>query len=208
MKKITKLTVLLIGGITAVSFLTNSFFTDSESSTGNQFVASNYYSPPSLMITEVFYNPPGPAGTEIGAEWIEVYNTTDSVIDFQNWSIVTISGTASFNSSAPIQPHTFAILAHNQNVRTTWGLPVTTNVIVATSWVQQLLNPGDAVELKNPSAVTIDGMSYGTITTIFNPSAGPLAENHSLERLVLTVDTDTAADWVDNASPTPDAPHP
>ncbi len=64
------------------------------------------------------------------------------------------------------------------------------------------------MELKNPSAVIVDAMSYGTNTTVFNPSAGPLAEHHSLERLVLTVDTDTASDWVDNASPTPDAPHP
>lgn len=207
MKKLSKLAFILISGTAAVTIAANSFYTNTESSNGNTLQAGEYSSGlPPLMITEVYYDPP--VASEITREWIEIYNTTDNTIDFQNWSFTTAGWTGTFNSSVSIPSHRFAILAHNENIRSTWGLPASTIIIVSTSWPGTLSNTGDKLELKNPSATTIDAMSYGTNTTIFNPSAGPLAEAHSLERLVLTVDTDTAADWVDNSSPTPDAPHP
>ena len=51
--------------------------------------------------------------------------------------------------------------------------------------------------------MVIDQMSYGTDTTAFDPACPGVKEGHSLERSPANVDTDTAADWIDQEFPNP-----
>ena len=59
----------------------------------------------------------------------------------------------------------------------------------------------DEVYLKNASSLIIDSMSYGNVTTIFPTPPGAPAANQSLARSPNGTDTDTAADWVIDTSP-------
>ncbi|MDH7475587.1 MAG: lamin tail domain-containing protein [Anaerolineae bacterium] len=66
-----------------------------------------------------------------------------------------------------------------------------------------LSNSGDRLVLRDGSGSEIDALSWGSDTTVFNPAAPDVAEGHSLERDPANADTDSASDFVDQATPAP-----
>jgi hypothetical protein len=80
------------------------------------------------------------------------------------------------------------------------------NLVKYSAWATGsigLSNTGDEVLLLDGGDLLLDALSWGSSTWAFDPAAPDVAAGHSLERVPSEVDTDTAADWVEQASPDP-----
>ena len=205
--------VVLIGAAVKIG-ATTPFFSDTETSTNNALSVADSFGPPianHLVINEVYYDPDSshkhPASAdERDFEWIEIYNPTGSIVNLKNWKIVDNSATerSISTSNRDLGPGEFAILAKAANVFTLWSIPTSAiKIPIGERFGNGLANDGDRVILKDPNGTIIDQMSYGTDTTVLNPTVPGIAEGHSLERDPDGVDTDTAADFVDRSLPTP-----
>jgi hypothetical protein len=64
-------------------------------------------------------------------------------------------------------------------------------------------NDGDALRLVAPNGTVADAVSWGADSSALYPSIDDAPEGHSLERRTPGVDTNTAADFVANARPSP-----
>lgn len=150
-------------------------------------------SPTHLIINEVFVD-----GNE-KKEWVELYNSTPSSINVSGWKIEDNYSTDTFPTVSPIPANGYAvIIPHNSNVN---GIPTEAITIeLGDNYIGNgLADTGDRLTLKNASDATIDNMSYGTDTTIFNLAAP--GNNKSLARNPNGTDTNTAGDWNRNATP-------
>lgn len=199
MKKILVTTICLFSFLSILTARSGSYFTDNELS--HNTVETKGL--PILMITEVMYYPLK------GNEWVEIYNTSDNEINFKDWMLSDNSYTTVFhsNSDLPIAPHSFVILSHDESIKNRYDIPDGTLIITSTNWNIALHNDNDKLFLKNPQGEILDGMSYGMTKNPFDPACPDVAKGHTLERLILTIDTDTAADWVDNPNPSPGLPY-
>ena len=66
-----------------------------------------------------------------------------------------------------------------------------------------LANKGDHLLLRDSSGKLADGVSWGDDETVLSPSVAVVPPGHSIERSPPGRDTDAAADFVDNANPSP-----
>jgi hypothetical protein len=66
-----------------------------------------------------------------------------------------------------------------------------------------LANEGDRLLLLDEEGRSVDALSYGLDHEFFEPPALAVPPGHSLERFPSDRDTDTAADFRDNAHPSP-----
>src|SRR5580704_16125556 len=48
------------------------------------FLCSVYVAHAQIVITEIMYDP---SGSDVGAEWIEIYNASNSPIDLTKWKV-------------------------------------------------------------------------------------------------------------------------
>lgn len=160
-----------------------------------------------LIITEVYYDTASTTAESDGPnEWIEIYNGTGATVDLTGWSVWDSATSSSDILGTTTLPHGgFLIITASSTTAGFWSIPATTTVIVLPNSIGSngLSNNGDAVFLKNNSGVVIDSMSYATNTDVFDPAAVDVVDGHSLKRSSLSVDTNTAADWVDSTSPNP-----
>lgn len=159
-----------------------------------------------LLITEVLYDVAAPAqGVETTNEWVEIHNGTDASIDLTGYTL------ADNTSSDPIPAGTilpaggFLIVTPGADTAALWSVPAEAMVVVLAGPIGNGLAGNDNVRLLNPSAVVIDGVSWGTNIDPLNPGAAGVAEGNSLARTPITADTNTAADWAEDATPTPGA---
>ncbi|MDD3661518.1 MAG: lamin tail domain-containing protein [Candidatus Dojkabacteria bacterium] len=160
-------------------------------------------SSPSILITELFYDP---IGADSGNEWIELYNPTDQPVNLKDWYIEAAGTTFvhrySF-SSYFLYPHTYLLI----------GEPAVTSAhLIASSLSFQ--NGGtetDGVRLVDQSGITMDTVLYDSPNTNQLPDnsgntgsilASDIPEGHSLSRTNLEP-SETQADFVDTAEPTP-----
>jgi hypothetical protein len=84
--------------------------------------------------------------------------------------------------------------------------PAVPDMIEYTQWATgtiQLGNAEDEVLLLDGGDNLVDAVSWGTSTWAFDPAVGDVLAGHSIERVPADVDTDTNADWVDQAVPDP-----
>lgn len=176
-------------------------------------ITVNPLPPPELdhvVISEVYYDVLTPTrGTGDPAnEWVELYNDSDSPIDISGWTIgdAATPQTDTLPALSVIPANGFLLIVASSTTAGFWsdtipaGVPI---VHIAGSALGSGFNQsGDAVYLRN-GGITIDALSYGDETSVFDPSAPDVADGHSLRRDNLTTDTDTAEDFEDLASPTP-----
>lgn len=205
MKKILKLGVFTISLLSLVIIRSGAYYSDAEESYDNCFVFEEPEPPLELhlMISEVYYDHPG-IQQEKYKEWIELYNATSSPININNWDIRDNDDTINL-PNATIPAYSYAVLLRNSNDYT---FPGGIQKIYLSSWFDtDLSNSGDRLRLRDVGNNVIDTMSYGNDTTYFNPAAPDVSSGHSLERTSVVVDTDTAADWVDQDTPTPGGPY-
>jgi hypothetical protein len=171
-----------------------------------------------LMITEIFYKP------ETGnVEWIEIFNPTGDTANLADYKVgdeETLGsgeGMLQFPPGAQLGVGGTAVIAANAvTFQTVYGFapdyefsdsgsPVP-DMIKYTAWAAGSINlsdAGDEVLLLNIFDNLSDAVSWGSSNWAFNPDLTPVADGHSNERLSVFYDTDTAADWIDQPSPTP-----
>ena len=156
-----------------------------------------------LVVSEVYYLPDTAHGGKPEYQWIEIFNPTSVAVDVSRWTLQMASSSQLVRASTTIAAKGYAIFAATTSVRTLWNLPTTTPLITFASPFTGLLPNGDHIYLVNTSSTTVDTVSYGRDTKAFSPPVPSVIAGHSIIRKNLVLDTDTAADWVDTATPNP-----
>ncbi len=158
--------------------------------------------PSEVVINEVEYDSIQ-SGTDTVYEWFELYNTTDSPITLSSW---TISDAREIDSipNLTIEAHDFAIVAASENFAENYN-PAGLNIVYIddSSIGNGLGNTGDRLILKDNNGNTIDALSYGSDTVVLNPAIHGVGAGHSIERCPAGLDTNSATDFIDEATPTP-----
>lgn len=166
----------------------------------------------SVVISEVYYDVASDRG-EIDDEWVELFNTGDTVVDISLWNIGDNDGSLDeIPDETTIGPGEFLLLSRSAETFTNyWSVevPQQTNVIALDSKIGSngLASTGDTVVLQNAEGSVADTMSYGsepeTAVRAFDPGAEDVGKGHSLSRDSAGTDTNTASDWSDLEVPTP-----
>lgn len=144
--------------------------------------------PASVILNEIMYAPKSPE-----QEWLELYNTSDSVIDLSNFKIETHGGSASIKTGSILPPGGFAVVCKDSSV-SKFHFPVK-NLI--TQPIPSLSNSGDWVTLSDNLGNLLDSVSYV-------PSYGG-SSGKSLERIDCFAGNDST-NWhesVDSTGATP-----
>ena len=175
---------------------------------------------PGLLITEVYYNPPG---AEDQREWIEIANVGTAVLDLGDFRLGDEEQTGGnegmkrFPEGTLLEPEQAVVVAQTAvGFRSLFGVnpdfelvesdpdvPVLANSRLWASGEIALANDGDEVVLLNAQSQIIDSLNYGDRTTFFSPAVTAVFEGHSIERNPANCDTDTATDWQPQEQPTP-----
>jgi signal peptidase len=170
-----------------------------------------------IVINEVYYDVgtkqfEGVVEDEPNNEWIELYNPTDTAKSIKGWKITDNSGTKRVvtNSDISIGPKCFAIISKVINTFNYWTIPSKCsngeNVLtlaIDTAIGEGLANTGDRVILIDDNGTEVDKISYGTDTTVYNPSAEDVASGHSLERDPDGQNNNLGSDFIDRSIPKP-----
>lgn len=152
-----------------------------------------------IVLNEVAYDPP-PSGSESKYEWVELYNRGGGEVSLAGWRIADHRA-ETILPEATIPPGGFLIVAGEGFAELFPDFSGARVTVVRIG--NGLGNDGDLVRLLDADGVEVDAMSYGNDASAFDPPVPAVAAGHSLERVPAGVDTDTAADWVDQPSPSP-----
>ncbi|MCO5191920.1 MAG: lamin tail domain-containing protein [Anaerolineae bacterium] len=173
-----------------------------------------------LLITEVYYNTPGDDEVE---EWIELANFSDAPIALENYKLGDEETTGGqegmqrFPRESTIGPDEVIVVA-----RTAGGfeaffgrkptfemfdsdplVPNMRNFPLLADGETVLNNSGDEIILLDPTNAIVDALSYGDSTTFMLPPIASAGRGESIERVPADCDTDDAADWQPQRTPTP-----
>ncbi len=161
-----------------------------------------------VLIVEVGADPASAASiTEPAGEFFEIFNNTASTINLNGWKVSDNSTSGTMEITLPsIELGAGKILVVIADAVTLgapngYGCAVTPLHHQPAAWFNQnLSNSGDRLILKDELGNTIDALSYGTDTTVFDPAAPDVFDNSgkTLQRMTYNTDftdTDTAADW-------------
>lgn len=174
----------------------------------------------SLLITEVYPNPPG---EETAREWIELMNTGTAVIDLSDIkvgdeeSMGEKEGMLRFPKGAYLEPAQVIVIAQTAvGFRALFGSnpdyeiqdsdPAVPDMRRYALWALgdfALANDGDEVLIVNANNRIIESLNYGDQPTFFSPAIQQPFEGQSIARIPATCDTDSAADWQTVDVPTP-----
>ncbi len=179
-----------------------------------------------ILIGEVEYDTDKAYGSEPATEWFELYNMTGSPFSISSWTVEDNQGSPGDtipNITIPAvgrdgQPGGTIVVAGDKTAFLSYYLarygqsfPLPNLVVdVGGTIGNGLANAGDRLILKNNVGTEIDGLSWGTDANVLDPPCTGVVEGHSLARTLgdtrppHPTDTDTAADWTDTETPTPD----
>ncbi|MEW6069721.1 MAG: PKD domain-containing protein [Candidatus Thermoplasmatota archaeon] len=171
-----------------------------------------------VVISEVLYNP---ADSDMGKEWVELYNPTSNDISMSSWIIEhwsgdedEIVGNVTLPSNAIIPGYGFYLIGWSSEIA---PMPD----YIPLEWFHPVVGlhngagKGDAIILKNESGIIIDILGYGNIPAEHShfyegsPKNISGVENRSLERKPGTpygngIDTNcNKYDFVESSSPNP-----
>jgi Lamin Tail Domain len=148
------------------------------------------------------------AQPEPAAEFVELYNNSASAIDVGAWTLTDNNTTVSLPAGTVLQPGQLLLVIGDPTQLGAAGYNcATTPFHVGTTIGNGLGNAGDRVILRDETSTQIDEMSYGSDTSVFNPSAPDVFDNSgvTLQRNGYPggpfPDTNTAADWAGSTSP-------
>lgn len=109
-----------------------------------------------VVITEVMYNPPG---SDVGREWIEIYNNADQSIELtsgqKGWKVSDGSNHV-LGSTLVLEPGAFAILASNPNAL----VPQYGSNTHVVKTALNLNNTGATLSIINAQGGVVDTVSY------------------------------------------------
>lgn len=155
-----------------------------------------------LLISEILFDP---AGSDSGAEWVELYNPTNLAINITNWDIRSKSGnTVTFNFTSTIIPPKSSIVVGDNATKfnSTYGFFPD---IDGTKHISgfSFTNSNDFAQLRDSSNVIIDEVSWGgNADGTYNWSLFA-DENYSIARNPVSGDVDQQYDWNSNKTMTP-----
>ncbi|HSM55443.1 MAG TPA: lamin tail domain-containing protein [Candidatus Sulfomarinibacteraceae bacterium] len=173
-----------------------------------------------LLITEVYYDTPGPDEDE---EWIELANVGELEISLAGYGLGDEEqagggeGMVRFPPGASIGPGEVIVVAQTATgfqrlfgQRPDYEIsdsdPDVPDMEKDAMWATGSLglnNSGDEVLLIDAQDALVDAVSYGDSTFFFTPAVGSVPRGHSIERAPANCDSDSAADWKPASSPTP-----
>ena len=155
-----------------------------------------------VVISEVDADTPL-AGTDTNNEWFELQNVSTQSITLTNWTI-TDNVSSDTIPTVTIGPGGHVIVAATLTGFASEhpGFSGTVLAIADGAIGNGLANSGDALTLKDSSGAVVDGLSWGSNTTVLNPSAGVDSSTNTNQRNSTGTDTDTSADWT-RAAETP-----
>ena len=116
-------------------------------------IDSTFSAPADLVITEIFFNNPGPEAFE----FIEIYNKSDQPINMGGYSF-TQGITHTFANMTVPAKHFVLVAADIDTVLSLFGFPVNTQFIEWTSGA--LSNGGEDIVLVDANGVTVDSIDY------------------------------------------------
>lgn len=168
-----------------------------------------------IVISEVDADTPL-AGTDTANEWFELQNVSAGTVTLTNWTI-TDNVSSDTIPTITIGPGGHVIVAATVAGFASEhpGFTGTVLTIADGAIGNGLANGGDALILKDASAAVVDGISWGSNTSVLNPSASIDSSTNTNQRSAAGTDTDAATDWTratetpdgnTNASPTPTNP--
>jgi hypothetical protein len=162
--------------------------------------------PGDVLVAEVQAHPA--AGGSAG-EWLELYNRTGSTLSLTGWTVEDNHGSDPL-SAILLPSGAFAVVVADEAVfRGLFpGFAGPLAVIADGVIGNGLADDGDRLLLRDGAGTVIDGLSYGSDVSVFDPAAPAVAAGHSLTRRLLDVDTDTASDFGDCGCPSPGEPAP
>jgi len=173
-----------------------------------------------IVISEVLYDTTGTGPDE---EWIEIYNLSASPVDLSDYKVGDEEtqgqgeGMAQFPAGTVIGAVEVIVVANNATAfaalygfnpdfELTDSTPDVPDMLPYSAWASGsvgLANSSDEVLILDGDDNIVDALSWGGSTFAFDPAAPDVAAGHSLERYPANVDTDTAEDFEDQATPAP-----
>ena len=173
------------------------------------FVPEEEPSSGNLLINEVMYDVAVPQ-SEIDHEWIELYNDTGVQLDLSGYSIHDNNGFDYIPNGTLLPAGAYLFVTASSTTESFWTIPAgAVKVVLADGDIggNGFANTGDTVLILNAASSTVDHVSWGTNTAAFTPSVFPTTSDDNpgstIQRTSNTTDTGSAADWVENATPTP-----
>ena len=175
---------------------------------------------PTLLITEVYYDTPGEDSEE---EWIEIANVGTAVLPLSDIKIGDEErfgegeGMKRFPDEAVIEPGQVIVIAQTavgfhshfgfnpdyEMSDSDPGVPDMRRYLLWATGDVALANDGDEVLLLDERNVILDSLNYGDSTRFFNPAIADVFAGVSIERIPANCDSDSAADWQPQDTPTP-----
>ena len=173
-----------------------------------------------LVFSEVLYDT---SDAEPDGEWVEFYNVGDRRIDLSDYkfgdeeSLGGREGMLRFPVGTIVEiKQTIIVASEAITFEARYGQPpdfemresdpAVPNMLKYTAWAGgnvSLDNNGDELLLLNEDNEVVDALSYGDSTFFFDPPAEKAKEGQSLARNPVNQDSDTAADWIVQATPDP-----
>ncbi|MCF7823034.1 MAG: endonuclease [Candidatus Marinimicrobia bacterium] len=109
---------------------------------------------PSIVINEIMNNPSAVADAD--GEWFELYNSGDTSVNLQNWTIRdTDNDSFIIDQPLTISPHDYLVFGNNQNVETNGGAEID-----YTFSSFYLSNSGDELLLINERGQVVDSVAW------------------------------------------------
>ena len=161
-------------------------------------------SPHAVKISEVLAN--AGAGLDDAAhEWVELYNAGPESVELGGWSLAD-NVAADTLPPAALPPGAYAVVTASPDFQRQYPAFQGALLVLADGRIGNgLANEGDRLLLVDEEGRPVDALSYGLDREFFEPPAPAVPPGHSLERFPSDRDTDTAADFRDNAHPSPGA---
>lgn len=144
--------------------------------------------PATVMINEIMYAPVSPEN-----EWLELYNTSNEVVDLSNFRITAHRSSSAVNTGTLVGPNSYAVLCRDSSVS---RLHYNVNTLFIQS-IPSLNNAGGGIGLRDNLGNLLDSVDY-------KPSYGG-GEGRSLERVDYLAGNDST-NWeesVDTTGATP-----
>jgi hypothetical protein len=175
---------------------------------------------PVLLLTEVYYDTPGRDAEE---EWVEIANLGTQSVALDGYKVgdaATASsqeGMLAFPPDAQLAADQVIVVAQSAaHFRNRFGWapdyeirdsdPAVPDMRTYYLWGQgefALNNEGDEVLLLDPENRPVDVVNYGRAESFFFPGVSDVVRGQSIARIPAGCDTDSAADWVPLANPSP-----
>ncbi len=153
----------------------NVIISNSGQSSGSSGSANNHNS---HITTVIINNGQSPASSQT----FELYNPTADPVTLTGW---TVSDNTNVKQSLPLL-----------TVGSGASVTIASSILDGGKIGNGLTGTGDRLSLEDTSGTAVDGVSWGSDTSVLNPAVPAISSGGNIQRLNPNYDTDTAVDWI------------